>query len=378
MRTAAALAIAGTVLVSCSSSSSTPSGSTRTAALSAALQQLVTTSGGPPGAIAIVQTGSGVQVETAGAGDLSGNRAIATSDTFRLASVSKAYSGAVALSLVSQGVLALSDTIGSRLPDLPRTWAPVTLAELLQHTSGLPDYISNQAFLTALQANPHMALTPQQLLGYVSNEPPLFTPGSHYEYSDSDNIVVGLMVQAATGKDYSTELTQQVATPLQLSHTSLPSNAAMPEPYVRGYDVTPGKPPEDVSMVINPGLAWASGGMISTPTELNQFMRAYVEGRLFDKATQSDQLHFVAGNSGPPGPGINSAGLGIFRYQTDCGTVFGHTGNIPGYTVFAAANANGSRSVVLIVNTQLNSSPATAAFAMFRHTEDLGVCAALG
>jgi D-alanyl-D-alanine carboxypeptidase len=374
----AVLSTVGALLVSCSTSSSTGSHSAKVAALRTALHQLVTTSGGPPGAIAVVQTGSGAQVETAGAGDLSTNRVIATGDTFRLASVSKAYSGAVALSLVSQKVLALSDTIGSRLPGLPRAWASVTLAQALQHTAGLPDYIRSQAFLAALQANPQMTLTPEQLLGYVSNEPLLFTPGSHYEYSDSDNIVVGLMVQAATGNDYAGELAQEVTAPLQLNHTALPSSTAMPEPYVRGYDVMPGKPPEDVSMVINPGLAWASGGMIATPAELNQFMRAYVDGRLFDKATQNDQLQFVAGASGPPGPGINSAGLGIFRYQTDCGTVFGHTGNIPGYTVFAAANASGSRSVVVVVNTQLNSSPATPAFTMLGHVEALGVCAALG
>lgn len=377
-RAAAALAVGATLLMSCGSSASTAGDSSKTVALRTALQTLVTTSDGPPGAIAIVHSGSRVQVETAGSGDLSTHRAIATGDTFRLASVSKAYSGAVALALVSQHVVALTDTIGSRLPGLPPAWASVTLAEALQHTSGLPDYISNQAFLAALQAHPHMALTPEQLLGYVSKEPLLFTPGSRYDYSDSDNIVVGLMVQAATGRDYAAELTEQVATPLQLSHTTLPSNAAMPEPYVRGYGVTPGQPPEDVSMVINPGLAWASGGMLSTPAELDQFMRAYVQGRFFDQSTRNDQLRFVPGNSGPPGPGDNSAGLGIFRYQTDCGTMFGHTGNIPGYTVFAAASANGARSVVVVVNTQLNSSPATAAFTMLREAEGLGVCAALG
>jgi D-alanyl-D-alanine carboxypeptidase len=292
--------------------------------------------------------------------------------------VSKAFSGAVALSLVSQKSLSLSATIGTLLPDLPRAWAAVTLAQALHHTSGLPDYIKNQAFLSALQANPQMVLTPEQLLGYVSNEPLLFAPGSRYDYSDSDNIVVGLMVQAATGQGYTVELAQKVTAPLHLPHTSLPANADLPEPYVRGYDVEPGKPPEDVSMALNPGLAWASGGMISTPAELNQFTRAYVAGQLFDQATRSDQWQFLAGSSGPPGPGTNSAGLGIFRYQTSCGTVYGHTGNIPGYTLFAAASADGSRSVEVIVNNQLNSSPATPAFTALRGAEGLGVCAALG
>lgn len=341
------------------------------------LDHLVATPGGPPGVIALVETPTASHTETAGSGDLATHRVIAPGDTFRLASVTKAYSGAIALSLVSRHALALSDTIGSLLPQLPHAWAAVTLAEALQHTSGLPDYIRNQAFLSALQADPHMELTPEQLLGYVASEPLAFPPGSRYEYSDTDNIVVGLMVQAATGTSFVAQLAQQVTVPLQLTQTSLPSNADLPEPYVRGYEVTAGKAPEDVSMVINPGLAWASGGMITTPTELAQFIRAYVGGRLFDQATQAEQLHFVAGSSGPPGPGTNAAGLGIFRYETACGTVYGHTGNIPGYTVFAAANAGASRSVVVVVNTQLNSTPATPAYNALRHTWELAVCAAL-
>ncbi len=343
-----------------------------------ALDELVSTSGGPPGAIALIQIGSRVLVDTAGTGNLSTGSPIAPDDTIRLASVSKAFSGAVALALVDHKVLSLSDTIGRLLPGLPPAWAPVTVAEALHHTSGLPDYIKNPAFIAALQADPQMVLTPEQLLGYVANEPLLFPPGSRYDYSDSDNIVVGLMVQAATGKDYTTELAQHVTAPLHLGHTMLPVNADLPEPYVRGYDVEPGKPTQDVSMALNPGLAWASGGMNSTTTELNAFIRAYVAGQLFGKATQRDQLQFVAGSSGPPGPGDNSAGLGIFRYETSCGTVFGHTGNIPGYTLFAAADASGSRSVVVIVNEQLNSSPATPAFTALRQVDGLGVCAALG
>ncbi len=374
------LAIASVSFVSCSTSSSTPGPSqeARSAALRKALDGLVSMPGGPPGALAVVQAGSGVQTVATGKGDVATGAPMAADQTVRLASVSKAFSGAVALSLVDQKVLSLSDTIGRLLPDLPPAWASVTLAEALHHTSGLPDYIKNQAFLSALQANPQMVLTPEQLLGYVSTEPLAFTPGSRYDYSDSDNIVVGLMVQAGTAKDYASELAQQVTTPLQLSHTTLPVNADLPEPYVRGYDIEPGQPPQDVSMAINPGLAWASGGMNSTPAELNQFMRAYVAGRLFGRSTQEDQRQFVAGSSGPPGPGDNSAGLGIFEYRTTCGTVLGHTGNIPGYTLFAAASADGSRSVVVIVNEQLNSSPASPAFTALRRAEGLAVCDALG
>jgi D-alanyl-D-alanine carboxypeptidase len=295
----------------------------------------------------------------------------------RIASISKAFSGAVALSLVSQKKLSLSDTIAMRLPTLPEAWHSVTLAELLNHTSGLPDYIKNPNFLEAFKANPQMTLTPTQLLGFVTDEPLLFPPGSRYDYSDSDNIAVGLMVESVTGGSYSSALAEDVTTPLHLADTTLPTSTALSEPYIHGYDVEAGKAPDDVSMLINPGLAWASGGMISTPAELNTFMRAYVSGVLFNEATRSRQFQFVPGSSGPPGPGTNAAGLGVYRYQTGCGTVYGHTGNLPGYTLFAASRPDGEDSALVVINEQLNSNPVTAAFTRLRETEALAVCAAL-
>jgi len=352
-------------------------GSLDSSPLSEGLATLVSMSGGPPGAIALVQTGSHIHVDAAGVGNVSTGQPIAPDETVRIASVSKAFNGAVALSLVTRKKLRLTDTVGRLLPFLPRSWAPVTLAELLHHTSGLPDYIHSSAFLDLLKADPHAELTPRQLLSYVTDQCPLFTPGSRYGYSDTDNIVVGLMVETVTQGSYESALAQEVTGPLNLSKTTLPDNPGLPEPYVHGYAIEPGAPPEDLSTYLNPGLAWASGGMLSTPAELNQFMRAYVGGAFTDRATREQQFQFVPGTSGPPGPGANSAGLAIFRYQTACGTVYGHTGNFPGYTIFAAATADGSRSVTVIVNEQLNDNPVTPVFTQLRAVEGLGVCAAL-
>ncbi len=118
--------------------------------------------------------------------------------------------------------------------------------------------------------------------------------------------------------------------------------------------------------------------MISTPGELNRFARGYVDGRLFGSATQTAQFDFIDGaSSDPPGPGSNAAGLGIFRYRTRCGAVFGHTGNYPGYTQFFAANHNGGRSVTVSVNEQLRPDLKGDVFDALRETEVLAVCAGL-
>jgi D-alanyl-D-alanine carboxypeptidase len=120
--------------------------------------------------------------------------------------------------------------------------------------------------------------------------------------------------------------------------------------------------------------------MLSSPLDLNRFVRAYVGGRLFSAPVQDAQRQWVPGASGPPGPGTNDAGLALFRYRTRCGTVYGHTGNFPGYTAFIAASADGRRSAVVLVNTQLSPQvppPGETAFRALRRAEGLAVCAAL-
>jgi D-alanyl-D-alanine carboxypeptidase len=347
------------------------------AAFATALDQLTAMPGGPPGAVAVVQVGRHTRVIAAGVGDVAAKTAPQAGSLARIASVSKAFNGALTLALVSGGNLAPADTIGQILPTLPTAWSAATVAELLQHTSGVPDYIKSPAFLQVFQTDPQQALTPTQLLGYVANQPLLFPPGSRYDYSDSDNIVLGLMDEAVTKGTYEAALEQYVTGPLGLSQTTLPSSSALSPPYLHGYDVNPGQPPEDVSMLLNPGLAWASGGMLSTPNQLNAFMRAYVRGKFFNARTRRRQFTFVPGSSGPPGPGTNSSGLGLYRYATSCGTVFGHTGNFPGYTIFAASNAQGTRSVDVIVNTQLQDKPGNHPYLALRAAEGLGVCAVL-
>ncbi len=350
------------------------------AELDRALEDLVAMPGGPPGAIAVVQRGQRLSVHRSGVANLSNGRRPRINDYMRLASTSKAFSGATALSLVSKGRLSLDDTIGERLPDLPAAWHEVTLRQLLNHTSGLPDFTQDPGFLSALQASPKNAPPPRELLTFVEDEPLRFAPGSRYEYSNSDNITVGLMVEAATSRTYERQLQRQVFGPLGLSRTSLPAGPQLPQPFIHGYDNEPSQqPPEDLSEVLASGWSWASGGMVSTPADLSDFVRGYVDGQLFDSETQARQRRVVeGGNSDPPGPGKNSAGLGIFRYDTRCGTVWGHTGNYPGYTQFLAASPNGRRSVTVSVNEQLSPvQGAPGVFDALRRTEARAVCAAL-
>lgn len=380
-RVIGAVTLVGALALPASASAGMVSGQDASArALNGALDRIAAAKNGPPGLAVVIRRGSHQEFRSRGFSDLKTRRRPRLSDHYRIASMAKAFSGAVALRLVSQGKLSLDDTIGERLPGLMPLASDVTLAQALQHTGGLPDYIKSQAFIDRFVANPRAYLAPRELIGFVKDTPLRFKPGTRYEYSDTDNVIVGLMAEAVTGRSYERLLSDLVYRPLGLRQTSLPRVVRMPRPFMHGYEVVAGKAPEDVSEVINPSGAWASGGIVSNPLDVGSFFRAYVGGRLFKSSVRARQLRFRPGSSSPPGPGTNSAGMGVFRYRTSCGTVYGHTGSFPGYRLFAASSLDGRRSVVFTVNAQIvprEGQPEPAVSKLIRQAQQAAVCRAL-
>ena len=337
------------------------------------LDSLVGAKGGPPGAIVVVDHRGHRTVYRSGFAVIDPRRP-SPNDHMRIASVAKAFSGAVALRLVDRGSLHLDDTIASRLPRLPAAWGAVTLRELLQHTSGLPDYSGANSFIQLVKEDPRRRFDSRRLLSFVADRPLLFAPGSRYQYSNSDNIAVALMAEAATGCRYEDLLKSLVTDRLGLSQTSLPSGFELPKPFMHGYVVPPVGVPEDVSTALGASGAWASGGIVSTANDLDTFIRAYAGPELVSRSTREEQQAVVAGDSEPPGPGINAAGLAIFRYTTRCGVVYGHTGNTLGYTQLALATADGSRSLTFSVNETLTPKTDPSLFAAMRGIQEDFVC----
>jgi D-alanyl-D-alanine carboxypeptidase len=339
------------------------------------LEALVEAEGGPPGVIVTLRRGLRTTVLSAGVANVETGRAPRARDHMRIASVAKAFSGAVALRLVADRKLALNDTIGSVLPGLPGAWSAVTVRQLLNHTSGLPDYTESDGFRKQLEDDPGGFVSPRKLVSWVRSDPLVFKPGKRYKYSNTDNIVVGLMAEKVTGKPYARLLRRIVFKPLQLRRTSFPMSPPLPRPFIHGYIVEGSDPPQDVSTLLSPSGAWASGGIVSTPTDLNTFIGGYLAARLFPARLQRQQLRFVrGGQSSPPGPGKNSAGLAVFRYRTRCGTVYGHTGNFPGYAQFTAASRDGSRALTTTLNIP---APTGELLAQLRAVQQTAVCALL-
>ncbi|HST68799.1 MAG TPA: serine hydrolase domain-containing protein [Solirubrobacterales bacterium] len=339
------------------------------------LERLVKAEGGPPGAIATIYRDGRMTVLRAGRANVKRPGAPKPTDHMRIASVAKAFSGAVALNLVRDGRLGLDDTIAQRLGGMPAEWGAVTVRQMLNHTSGLPDYTKSKGFIRQAEKDPRGFVSPLKVIGWVRADPLEFAPGSRYEYSNTDNIVIGLIVEAITGQSYGTALEQIVFGPARLNQTSFPTKLALPRPFIHGYVVEPGEEPIDVSTFLSPSGAWASGAIVSTPLDLNAFIRSYLGLEFFSAAQQQEQMRFFpGGESSPPGPGKNSAGLALFRYQTRCGTVYGHTGNFPGYVQWAAASADGTRAVTTSLNIP---APTGKLLKQLRRVQTTAVCALL-
>jgi D-alanyl-D-alanine carboxypeptidase len=339
------------------------------------LRALVAAPGGPPGAIVTLYRKGRTTVLRAGVSKVGTRRSPRATDHMRIASIAKAFSAAIVLQLADQRRLRLGDTLGRRDPGLPRAWARVTIRQLLNHTSGLPDYTESDGFRQQVDTDPTGYVAPRTVISWVAHDSLLFTPGSRYRYSNTDNIVAGLIAERVTHRSYANLLRTRIVGPLKLRQTSFPMRVALPRPYLHGYAVSPGAAPRDVSEALSPSGAWASGAIVSTPRDLGSFIRGYIGGKLFSRGARRQQFRFVAGaGSSPPGPGANAAGLGVFSYRSRCGTVYGHTGNFPGYVQWAAATADGRRSVTTTLNI---AAPTGRLLAKLRGMQADAVCALL-
>lgn len=343
------------------------------------MRQVLSSKLGPPGILVTMHSRGKTTTLTGGQRQIGTGGSPEIDDHIRLASITKAYTGAVVLRLVDQEAIALDDTVGQYLPSMPTAWHSVTVRQLLNHTSGIPDYTKSPGFFNQFQTAPKAVVSPQTIIDWVRADPLVFKPGSKYEYSNTDNIIAALIAEAKSNRTYPNLLKMVIFKPLKLGDTSLPTTTGLQRPFMHGYvaeresGVTTYT---DVSTNLSPTGAWASGGIESTPRELGTFIRRLLAKRFFSTRVQKQQFKWVkGGQSSPAGPGKNSAGLSLFRYETRCGTVYGHTGNFPGYVQFAAANRTGTRSVTTSLNIP---APTGTLLKELRELQTKAVCFALG
>lgn len=275
---------------------------------------------------------------------------------FRIASVTKTFIATVVLRLVAEGRASLDDTLEHHLPGLVPGGERITLRNLLQHTSGIADYTN---FLYASVADflhkRFRTYTPRELVALAASQPPLFEPGTSWSYSNTNYILLGLVIEHRTGQPLETVVSQRILRPLGLRDTVLSGTSPFIHgPHAHGYlpiERDGQIHPLDIT-ILNPSAPWAAGAIISTTADLNRFYRALLGGHLLPPA----QLQQMIGN--PTGP--NEYGLGIFRLVLPCGiTLWGHTGVIQGYDTYAMSTQDGQAQLAISVNPW-NGNPGDA------------------
>jgi D-alanyl-D-alanine carboxypeptidase len=302
---------------------------------------------GAPGAVVVVRTSKGVRRGAAGLGQRQPKVAMRAINRFRVASITKPFVSAVVLQLVAEGKLSLGDSVERWLPGLVPNGGAITLRELLDHTSGMFNYTEDQTFGDAVVSQPSRTWQPRELVGYATSHGPLFPPGSSWSYSNTNYVLLGLVVETVTGTPLEQQLRERIIGPLGLPATSFPSEVGIAGPHAHGYIGTATLPlPRgtllDVTDLLSPTHLWAAGALVSNGDDVTRFFSRLLGGKLL----RPDLL--TAMKTAAP---RSTYGLGLERVPTGCGgQAFGHVGDFPGYRSVAYALPNGRRAAFVAVN----------------------------
>jgi D-alanyl-D-alanine carboxypeptidase len=321
-----------------------PGDTAKEAKIQHALDRLI--AAGAPGAIALVRNGDQTLRLTSGYGSLEKKEPMRATDRFRIGSVTKSFVATVALQLVGEGKLALDNTVERWLPGLVPNGKKITVRELLDHTSGIFDVTNDQGFIARVLWKPTQAWTPRKMIAIATAHKPLFAPGTAWSYSNTGYIVLGLIVEAASGDSIATELDRRIFTPLHLSATSFDRSPRIAGAHAHGYTPFDGPPLRDVS-VFSQSSTWAAGAIASTMDDLANFYRALLRGRLLRPALLRAMEATVPVAADPYGGG---SGLGLFETGLPCGRIWGHEGTAFGYKTIAYSSRDAKRQIVVMVN----------------------------
>ena len=284
-------------------------------------------------------------------------------DRMLAGSVGKTFAAATALQLVKEGKIGLDDRIEKYLGREP--WfvrlpnaKDITVRQLMNHTSGLVRYEFKEQFTKDLTANPEKVWKPAELVSYLLDEKPPFAAGKGWDYSDTNYIVLGMIIEKVTGQRFYDEANTRLLKPLKLQGT-IPQDGPRLKGLVQGY-AGPNNPfggrdamIQGGKFAINPQFEWTGGGYASTAEDLARWARMLYEGKAFS-AELLPQV--VDGVPAPMLGGETRYGLGVIIRKTSQGTAYGHSGFFPGYLTDMMYFPDHKVAVAVQVNTSVGRS----------------------
>ncbi|MEP6561352.1 MAG: serine hydrolase domain-containing protein [Nakamurella sp.] len=336
------------------------------AAVSAAVQKVMQDNVIPGSVVLIASADRGDWTGTFGTGTIGEQAPVTVADHFRIGSNTKTMTSTVILQLVQEGKLALDDTIGKYIPGVPNG-DQITIAQLSEMRSGLYSYSFDPGFNQTLDEQPQKAWTPQELIDIAFKYPVNFAPGTTFEYSNTNIILLGMVIEKLTGMTASQAFDERIFKPLGMQNTllPLPDDASIPSPHPQGYSFgsntstidTYALPAADQSAALagtllpnnetdaNPSWTWTAGGAISTVDDMKTYVEALVDGGLLNAQTQKVRIDSIQ-PTGPNSSADAGYGLGIAKF----GPLIGHDGQIPGYMTFMGHDPGTGLTIVIATN----------------------------
>jgi len=276
----------------------------------------------------------------------------------RAGSITKSFVATAVLQEVERGRIQLDAPIGRYLPDLfpGQRGQQVTVRMLLNHTSGIGDYVGS-AFPSladlsseSLDRYRFRSLKPDQLIKWGLQARPTGDPGEHWSYSNTNYVIAGQLLAKVTGTTAETYIARNVIRKAGLKHTYFPSGPSIREPHPRMYEslFRHVNPPRDYSTF---DMSWAStaGSLVSTMDDLNSFYRALLTGGLVGRASLAEMQRTVPVKDAD-GNTLMNYGLGIYSLDLPCGTYWGHDGAVFGAGTQSLSSADGRRQISLGIN----------------------------
>ena len=335
------------------------------------------TAAGVPGALADVHIGGRQLRATSGVANLTRRTPVNGKGFFRIGSNTKTFLSVTVLQLAAAHRLSLDDTVGHWLPGVVHgngnDGTKITVRELLQHTSGLHNYTDDlQALITSVKAFRKFEFhqfSRTDLLKIALSHKPDFAPGADWRYSNTNYILLGLIIEKVTHRPWASVVRSHVSAPLGLHHTFAPGRSIrLPQPHATGYMIFSREIKIDTTKE-NMSWADAAGALVSNAADLTRFWQAIGRGTLLRPAQRHEMQQTVPATGGDTAtvPG-SRYGLGIFRIPLTCGGYYwSHEGDVPGYNTIGAVSANGHRTVVLSLNSNVDDPVLAAEYGLVDH-----------
>ncbi|WP_437677084.1 serine hydrolase domain-containing protein [Sorangium sp. So ce131] len=329
--------------------------------LQAALDDTVALQEVPGGTAAVRFPDGAVWTGATGLRQLDPPEPMAPGSVLRIGSVTKTFVSTVLLQLWTEGALDLDAPLSTWL-DLVPDGDVVTLRQVLNHTSGIPDYFESSAFLEALFAEPQRAWAPEELVAYGVAQEPYFAPGAGWRYSNTNYILAGLVLEAATGHPAVEELRRRVLDPLELGSTFLDASEPVPVELARGYFSNEEITLLDTTTRYHESQGWTAGSLVSSASDVARFMAALLDvdvdggSGLLEAPALAEMKTFL-----PLGhPTYTGYGLGLFARESAIGPTYGHGGATTGYLASAYYAPEKDVTVTVLLNLTGGSADADA------------------